>query len=469
MSTPSLTARRLSRATHDVRLAGPVRIVHLGLGNFFRAHQAWYTDRSPDAEEWGIAAFTGRRPDAAEVLGAQDGLYSLLTRGPDGDRFDVPATLSAVHPGADHAAWLGYWRRPGLAMVTLTVTEAGYSRGADGGLDIDRGDVRADLTALGTHPAAPVRTAVGKLVAGLETRRGAGLGPVALVPCDNLPGNGAVLERVVREMAERTGRPGAVEAVRTGASFVTTMVDRITPATTEEHRAAVLARTGLVDASPVVTEPFTEWAISGDFPAGRPLWEAAGATFTEDVTPYEERKLWLLNGAHSLLAYAATPRGHETVAEAVADPVCRAWLDEWWDVACRHLTLPQEELRSYRAALFERFGNPRIRHALAQIAADGSQKLPVRVLPALRHERQRGELPLGATRVLAAWVCHLRGLGAPVKDAAAAALPRTDGTLPDAVRAVLTSFDPGLAADTPVVDAVLEQATELAGEAPVAF
>ncbi|MFE7331298.1 mannitol dehydrogenase family protein [Streptomyces sp. NPDC057565] len=467
MSTPSPAARRLSRATHDVRPAGPVRIVHLGLGNFFRAHQAWYTDRAPDAEEWGIAAFTGRRPNAAEVLGPQDGLYTLITRGPDGDRFDVPATLSAVHPGADHAAWLDRWRQPELAVVTLTVTEAGYFRGTDGGLDIDRGEVRADLATLRKHPAAPVRTAVGKLVAGLEARLDAGLDPVALVPCDNLPGNGGVLERVVREMAERTGRPRAVEAVMTGASFVTTMVDRITPATTGEHRAAVLARTGLVDASPVVTEPFTEWVISGDFPAGRPLWEVPGATFTDDVTPYEERKLWLLNGAHSLLAYAAPLRGHETVAGAVADPVCRAWLEEWWDVACRHLTFPHEELMSYRAALLERFGNTRIRHALAQIAADGSQKLPVRILPALRHERKRGELPLGATRVLAAWVCHLRGLSTPVKDAAG--LPRTDGMLPDVARAVLASLDPGLTADTVVVQAVLAQVAELAGEAPAAF
>ncbi|MGI5143040.1 MULTISPECIES: mannitol dehydrogenase family protein [unclassified Streptomyces] len=467
MSTTSAVARRLSRVTYDVRPAAPVRILHLGLGNFFRAHQVWYTDRAPGADEWGIAAFTGRRPDAAEVLHAQDGLYSLITRGPDGDRFDVPAALSAVHPGTDHAAWLDYWRQPALAVVSLTVTEAGYTRSADGGLGLDRHDVRADIHALRENPSARVLTAAGKLVAGLEARRAVGLGPVALMPCDNLPGNGAVLERVVRELAERTGRPEPVEAVDKQAAFVTTMVDRITPATTDEHRAAVLAQTGLMDASPVVTEPFTEWVINGDFPAGRPRWEEAGATFTDDVTPYEERKLWLLNGAHSLLAYATPLRGHETVAEAVADPVCREWLEDWWMVACRHLTLPQEGLRDYRAALLKRFSNFRIRHGLAQIAADGSQKLPVRIVPALRRERERGELPLGATRVLAAWVCHLRGVGAPVKDAAGASLPQVGGTVPDAVRAVLTHLDPVLAADTPVVNAVLAQVTELAGEDPV--
>jgi fructuronate reductase len=293
------------------------------------------------------------------------------------------------------------------------------------------------------------------------------LPPFTAASCDNLPGNGAVLERAVRELADRVGRPEARAAVAEGASFVTTMVDRITPATTDEHRAAVLARTGLVDASPVVTEPFAEWVISGDFPAGRPRWEDAGATFTADVTPYEERKLWLLNGAHSLLAYGATARGHETVAEAVADPVCREWLDEWWTVACGRLTLPQDELNSYRSALLERFGNPRIRHALAQIAADGSQKIPVRILPVLRRERERGELPSGATRVLAAWVCHLRGMGAPVNDVAGDALPQVDGTLPDAVRAVLTHLDPALAADDLLVDAVLRQADALARAEPV--
>ncbi len=463
MSTTSPPARRLSRATHGGRPAAPVRILHLGLGNFFRAHQAWYTDRAPDAAEWGIAAFTGRRPDAAETLAGQDGLYTLIHRGPGGDRFEVPGALSAVHPGDDHERWLAYWRRPELAVVTLTVTEAGYSRGGNGRLDIDRDEVHADISALRTESTAPVRTAVAKLVAGLEARLSAGLGPVAVVSCDNLPGNGAVLERMVRELAERIGRPAPVQAVEQGASFVTTMVDRITPATTDEHRAAVLAETGVADASPVVAEPFTEWVLSGEFPAGRPRWEDAGATFTDEVTPYEERKLWLLNGAHSLLAYAAPLRGHETVAEAASDEVCRGWLEEWWDVACRHLTLPGPDLAAYREALLDRFGNPRIRHALSQIAADGSQKLPVRVLPALRRERERGVLPYGATRVPAAWVCHLRGLGAPVRDTAGAALPRVDGSLEDAVRAVLAHLDPALAADAPVVDAVCAQAAQLAG------
>src|SRR5690606_16341608 len=142
-----------------------------------------------------------------------------------------------------------------------------------------------------------------------------------------------------------------------------------------------------------------------EFPAGRPAWDAAGARFVADVEPWEQRKLWLLNGAHSLMAYAGGLRGHEAVADAIADPLVRGWVEQWWDVAARHLTLPAAEIDGYRAALLERYANPRIRHLLAQIAADGSQKVPVRVGPALRAELAAGRVPDGVARIVAAWVC----------------------------------------------------------------
>jgi len=211
-----------------------------------------------------------------------------------------------------------------------------------------------------------------------------------------------------------------------------------------------------------MTEPFTEWVISGEFAAGRPRWEDAGATFPPDVAPYEERKLWLLNGAHSMLAYAGSIRGHVMVAEAVRDDVCLAWLQEWWDVAVRHLSLPEADNAAYCALLTERFASSRMRHRLDQIAWDGSLKLPIRVLPTLRKERAAGRLPPGATRPVAAWVCHLRGAGATVTDVRAAQfLPLAAGPLPEAVRLVLTALDPDLAADDAVVAAVLTQAREL--------
>lgn len=452
--------RPLARTSGDARPKAPVRMLHLGLGNFFRAHQAWYTDRAHDAGDWGIAAFTGRRPGLADALSAQDGLYTLLIRDSDGDHCHTVSSVVSAHSGADSQAWLAHWRLPALAVVTLTVTEAGYTRLPDGRVDTGNEAVAADIAALRDSPVTAARTAVGKLLAGLAARAAAGHGPVALVPCDNLPDNGAVLEHALRDLARHTGRPELTAAIDHCASFATTMVDRITPATTDEDRAAVTAATGIADSVPVVTEPFTEWVISGEFPAGRPGWEEAGARFVDDVTPYEQRKLWLLNGAHSLLAYAGGIRGHATVADAVADPVCLGWLEEWWAVASRHLSLPAEESAAYRKALLGRFANPRIRHALAQIAADGSQKLPVRILPVLHRERAAGGAPPdAAVRVLAAWVCHLRGLGVPVTDAGAEPLlPAVRGPLPEAVRAVLAFLDPGAEADEALVASVLGQA-----------
>ena len=458
------TGRELSR-TGLGRAAAPVRLVHLGLGNFFRAHQAWYTDRASDAGDWGIAAFTGRSTAIAESLTVQDGLYTLITREPDGDRFDVVSSISRAHPAAEHAAWLGYLAAPEVRAVTVTVTEAGYLRGPDGGLDRDRDDVRADVAALREDPAAPVRTTPARLAAGCAARRRADAGPLTLVPCDNLPGNGAVVARVVRDLAELVD-PGLAAWVDASLSCVTTVVDRITPRTTPDDLSAVCEVTGFDDCCPVSTEPFAEWVLSGAFPGGRPRWEPAGATFADNIEPYEERKLWLLNGAHSLLAYAGSARGHETVAEAVVDDTCRAWMQQWWAEASRHLDLPAEVVDAYRDALLDRFANPRMRHRLAQIAADGSQKLPVRVLPVLRAERAAGRLPGGAARVLAAWICHLRGLGVPVDDVRADQMvPLAAGALPEAVPRVLEALGADLDADDELRAAVLAGTEELTREA----
>jgi fructuronate reductase len=238
------------------------------------------------------------------------------------------------------------------------------------------------------------------------------------------------------------------------------MVDRITPATTDEDRATVEETCGYVDVDPVPTEPFSEWVVSGRFPAGRPRWEDAGAQLVDDVEPFEQRKLWLLNGSHSQLAYAGSIRGHETIDEAIADPDCRRWVELFWDEASRHLQLPGDAVVAYREALLSRYANPRVRHRLAQIAADGSAKLLVRTLPTIRAERAAGRVPTGAATTIAAWVLHLRGHGAPVKDAQVqpAQDAATSGELPVAVPAVLDVLQPGLGRDTLLVSAVLTQA-----------
>jgi fructuronate reductase len=456
----------LSRAAGRGRPAPPVRLVHLGLGNFFRAHQAWYTEHAPDAEQWGIAAFAGRGSRLAETLDAQDGLYTLVTRAAAGDRFDVIGSVSRAHVASDHDAWLGYFASPQVRAVTVTITEAGYLRGADGALDRTRDDVQADVASLRRDPTARVLTAPARLVAGLAARRRADAGPLTLIPCDNLPDNGAVAARVVTDLADMVD-PGLADWSSGSLSTVTTMVDRITPRTAPEDLVAVSESTGLRDDAPVVTEPFREWVISGDFPAGRPRWEDAGATFTDDITPFEHRKLWLLNGGHSLLAYAGAVRGHDTVAEAVADDTVRGWLAQWWTEASGHLSQGEGELAAYRTALLDRFANPRIRYLLAQIATDGSQKLPVRILPTLRQERAAGRTPAGASLVLGAWVLHLRGAGTPVADVRADEIvPLASGPLPNAVERVLTYLDPALGADTAVVSAVLDAAEQLGRPSP---
>jgi fructuronate reductase len=446
---------KLCRERH-ARPAAPVRIAHLGPGNFFRAHQAWYTEHAPDAAEWGIAAFAGRRGVVARDLAAQDGLYTLLVRAADGDRPEIVSAVSTVSAELDD--WRKCFARPELALVTSTVTEAGYRRASDGGLDTGDSEVAADIAALTAHGTdAEVVTAPGKLALGLAVRRAHDLPGLAVVPCDNVPDNGAMAARVVGELAAAVD-PGLAAWIGQHVAFVTTMVDRITPHTTDDDRAAVRERLGVDDPVPVVTEPYVEWVLSGEFPHGRPRWEDVGARFVDDIVPWEHRKLWLLNGSHSLMAYAGTLRGHETVEQAIGDPVVRGWVEQWWEDAARHLPLPPEEITAYRAALLERYANPRIRHLLRQIAADGSQKVPIRILPTVRADLADGRVPTGAARVLAAWVCHLRGQGAPVADVAAEEfVALAAGDLEDAVGRVLARLD--------VTDARLAAAvTALAGE-----
>ncbi|WP_211319331.1 mannitol dehydrogenase family protein [Quadrisphaera granulorum] len=441
-----------------------MRLVHLGLGSFFRAHQAWYTAHASDASGWGYAAFTGRRPDIADALSPQDGLYTLLVRHPDGDAADIVGSVAEVHPASNHAAYLELLRRPEVAVVTITLTESAYLV-RDGHLDVADPALVADLEALRADLGAPVSTLPARLLSGLAARRAAGGGPITVLPCDNLPHNGTVARTGVLELAAlvEDGAAGGLAAwVGDHVDFASSMVDRITPATTDDDVRAATAATGLADAAPVPTEPFTEWVLSGAFPAGRPAWESAGALVVDDVTPYEQRKLWLLNGSHSLLAYSGPLRGHSTVDEAIADPTCRAWVEEYWDEACRHLPMPAAELRSYREALLGRYSNPRVRHLLAQIASDGSVKLPVRIVPTLLAERAAGRMPVGAARAVAAWIWHLRGRGAPVKDSGAEAAAAAARAGEGSVAAVLALLRPALSADQALVELVTEQLDALA-------
>ena len=410
------------------RPAPPVRIVHLGLGAFHRSHQAWFTAHAPDAAEWGIAAFTGRRPDAAHTLAAQDGVFTLVERGPHGDRFELVRSIAAAVDGADTARLEELLAAPTTAIVTLTVTEAVYERHDD------------------DSPLA-------RLVRGLAARRAARGGGLAVVSCDNVAGNGEVAEAAVCRIAEGLD-VGLAGWIREHVSFVGTSVDRITPRTTPADLAEVAARCGYRDEAPVVAEPFANWILAGEFPAGRPRWEDAGAQFVEDIEPFENRKLWLLNGAHSILAYAGLLRGRATVAEALADPACREAMEAFWDEAARHLTHPGLDVPGYREALVARFSNPRIAHHLAQIAADGTAKLRMRAVPVLTAELAAGRSGTGALRMIAAWMDFVSS-GADFTDPVRDAVLET-ATLEGRERthALLALISPALAEDDAVVSRV---------------
>lgn len=455
--------RPLNRSTWAGPAPAPVRIVHLGLGAFHRAHQAWYTQQSDPDGEWGIAAFTGRRPDAAQALAAQDGLSTLIIRSDRGDEFQVLTSIVEARDGADLHRLKELLASPATAVVTLTITEAAYHLLSDLSLDTADPAVAADIAGLGGDGAAPgPSTPLGRLVAGLGARRDAGAGPVAVVSCDNLAANAVAARNAVLGMAAGSD-PSLAAWIGSNVSFVGTSVDRITPRTTQAEIDLVAERCGFADSSPVVTEPFSNWVLSGEFPAGRPAWERAGAVFVDDIEPYELRKLWLLNGAHSLLAYAGLQRGHATVAEALADARCAAWVQELWDEAERNLPAEGLQIPQYRQALLERFGNSRIAHHLAQIAADGTSKLRVRAVPVLKEERAAGRAGRGAARMIAAWLGYAAatsGLQDPQGAGIAEALDRGGR---DRTRALVRLVDGDLAADENLLDLLEELAGGIGG------
>lgn len=424
-----MTARALTRVG-DPRVAPrPVRIAHLGLGGFFRAHGAWYTAHAADAEEWGIVGFSHRSHDLVDRMVAQYGLYTLTTRGAARDTIEVVPSIMEAHPGSDTAAWRTVMADPATEVVTLTVTEAAYSLGPESVVD--------------------------RVVDGLAARHAADAGPVTLVPCDNLAANGRLLEGRIRTMvARRSG--DLADWIDESVAVLDTVVDRITPRATDADVVAAAAH-GYLDAAPVVTEPFSEWILSGSFAAAHPDWESAGAVIVDDPGPFVRRKLHLLNGAHSLLAYAGLLRGHEEIASAAADPVLADAVETWWDEAAATVGGDPPALAAYRAALSERFGNAKLDHRLAQIAVDGSVKLAARVVPVARTERDSGRSAAAAAATIGAWIAYCRRVDDSLVDARRdEVLAAVRGRARTAIPRTVAVVDPDLADDDAFVRAVTE-------------
>ncbi len=442
----------MSNALNRTRPKPPVRMVHLGLGNFYRAHQAWYTQHAADAADWGYAAFEGFTTGLSAAMNTQDNVYTLAFTAADGDKYECIESISEAYTAEANDDWLRFCADPAVVIVSTTVTEAGYLSDGNGGVNTANEAFAADVELLRAGARNAVKTAPAKLVAGLLQRRDAGVGAVTFMSCDNLLENGTIMKEVVLATAALVDAT-LVAWIGANVNFVTTMVDRITPRATDEDLARVEAGIGTKDAAPVITEPFGEWVIDGEFPNGRPDWASAGATFTHDIDANERRKLWLLNGAHSMLAYIGLMRGRTTVAEAMADDVCRETVGLWWDSAISVIGGDTDALRTYTGALTERFDNPRIRHLLTQIGTDGSLKIPVRWVPALSVLRSRGELPVAVVRALAAWATYLqRGEILDAKADALQAARRDD--VRETLRAGLAVVAPALLADAELLAAI---------------
>jgi fructuronate reductase len=371
--------------------SAPAGIVHLGTGAFHRAHQAVYTDDAlaKSGGGWMIEGVSLRSPEVANQLNPQNGLYTLLSRGPAGVEARVIGSIrNVLIAPKEPEKVLDALTAPETKIVSLTITEKGY--GLDpktGGLDLTHPAIAADLS----DPRHP-QGAIGFVVEGLRRRHESGLNGFTVLSCDNLPSNGKVIERLVKEFAADAA-PEIAAFVEASVSFPSTMVDRITPASTEKTFADARALTGYDDPGAVETEPFSQWIVEDDFVAGRPDWEAGGALFVSDVAPYEKMKLRMLNGAHSMLAYSGFLAGHRYVRDVMGDPALAALVARHMKAAAATLDpVPGVDLDQYAADLQGRFRNPAIAHETYQIAMDGTQKLPQRLLePAtVALERRQG-------------------------------------------------------------------------------
>ena len=383
-------------------------ILHLGPGAFFRAHFAPFTDAAlaTSGGDWGIAVASLRTADVADHLNEQNGLYTMLIRDTSGTTAQVIGPILRAHVATrDPAGLLDRLEDPAIRIVSLTVTEKAYGMDtATGGLDLNHADVAADLA----NRHAP-RGVIGYLVEGLSRRRAKGIAPFTPLSCDNLPSNGAVLKRLVLDFAERVD-PSLRQWIEANVPFPSTMVDRITPASTEATYQDAERLTGRQDLAAIETEPFTQWVIEDHFANGRPAWEKAGALMVTDVSAYEKMKLRMLNGAHSLLAYLGYIGGYEFIRDVMDDAGLAALAYRHMHAAARTLdAVPGIDLDHYASELIARFANKAIAHRTYQIAMDGTQKLPQRLLEPACEALALGDRAETYAIAVAAWMRYAIG------------------------------------------------------------
>ena len=397
-------------------------IVHFGVGGFHRAHEAMYVDRLMNdgtALDWaicgvGVMPFDQRMRD---VLVAQDGLYTLVVKAPDGTL--SPRVIGSIHEYLyapdDPEAVIEKMAAPDVRIVSLTVTEGGYNFNAvTGEFVADNPDIQHDL-----RPGAAPKTTFGLITAALARRRERGLPPFTIMSCDNIQGNGYAAQRSFVAFATLVD-PDLGEYVEQQVEFPNSMVDRITPVTTDDDRAEVRRRFGVEDGWPVVCEPFTQWALEDAFNQGRPPFEDAGVQVVSDVEPYELMKLRLLNASHQALCYFGYLAGYRLVHDVAQDPLFARFLLTYMD---REATptlepVPGIDLTAYRHQLIERFSNAQVKDTVPRLCAESSDRIPKWLLPVIRHNLQTGGEILRSTAVVASWARYAEGVdeqGKPIE------------------------------------------------------
>lgn len=429
-------------------------IVHLGPGAFHRAHQAWFIESLLAHDpRWGICGVSLRSRDVRDALAEQDNLYTLAIRG-EKITYQVIGSIRELLVAPENPETvLQRLCAQETHAVTITVTEKGYCLAADGSLDLSHPDIQRDLRS----PRAP-STVVGFLTEALRQRRAARLAPFAAISCDNLMESGRKLAHAVSQFAREID-VGLAAWIEDEVFFPCTMVDSITPATTAALEQSVEQALGVRDSWPVQREAFVQWVLERGFRGTTPDWESAGATLTSDVSAYERAKLRLLNGAHSTLAYAGSLAGYRTVAEAMRDDSLRETVQALMTEDILPTLKPPADLdlRAYIRAILQRFRNPGMEHALAQIAMDGSQKLPIRILGTVRDALASGRPIERLCLPLAAWMRFVRRSalrGEPLNDPLASRLAEigracTGNGIADVPRFLTleTMFSPDLRAD----------------------
>ena len=406
LSLPTLSglAPEVIRPAYDPSEVA-VGIVHFGPGAFHRAHQAAFVDALLSQDpRWGICGVSLHSAGVRDALMPQDGLYTLAILD-ETIRYQVLGAVREVLVGPeDIEAVLERLTRPGVQVVTSTVTEKGYCLDAGWALDFAHPDIIHDLA----HPQTP-KSFIGYVAEGLRRRYAAGHASFVLIPCDNLPGNGHRLKAAVVAFAARLD-PALAARIEAGLVCPCTMVDSITPATDDALRARVAEATGVADAWPIQREAFTQWVIEAHAHEGGPDWASVGVVLTDNVPAYERAKLRLLNGPHSTLAYAGLHRGIESVSDAMRDDELAAFVrDLMIEDVVPLLEAPKGlDLTAYAEAILKRFRNPAIRHLLAQIAWDGSQKIPIRLLSSLSEALEKGRDVRRFGVPLAAWMRFVR-------------------------------------------------------------